>query len=383
MYWKKKGWIFINILWIPHQSWLSRGGITRDKHLIGNLKKKHEIHVIQHTQPFENNIVSFLKSHFLINSMRDWSIFSDGVYHHHIRHVYFTRLKPTLLINNYIFKKKIKKIVKDFGIEIIVCAPSHYLHGFPPFYLNIPIVFDYLDFLHDFRDPNKENTKILYQYYEHASKILCISKTLIDSMPTKYKEKAEYLPNGVDLDFYRNYENLEKNSNTKYISLIGLNISESLFYLDIFPKIKERVNQDIKMVLVGGGIRFPIIKNYILKKKNPSDFILTGFVPYNQVRKYFFMTDVGLNPTLKNRYYDVACPLKVMEYSAASKPIVSTELAELRRLNFPNIFLAKPNTEDFLEKILMALNYKGEFPNLEEYDWKNLSKKLDKILHEI
>ncbi len=318
-----------------------------------------------------------------MNSVKDWSIYIDGVYHHHIRHIYFTRLSSILLVNNHIFKKKIKKIIKDFGIEIIVCAPSHYLHGFPPFDLPIPLVFDYLDFLHDFRNPNIENTKILYKYYEHASKILCISKTLIDFIPNRYKQKAEYLPNGVDLEFYRNFKSFGEKSNTKYISLIGLNISESLFYLDIFPKIKNRVNYDIKMVLVGGGIRYPIIKDYILRRKNPSDFILTGFVPYNKVRKYFFMTNVGLNPTLKNRYYDVACPLKVMEYSAALKPIVSTDLAELRRLNFPNIFLAKPNAEDFLEKILIALNYKGEFPNLEEYDWKNLSKKLDKIFHEL
>lgn len=286
------------------------------------------------------------------------------------------------MINNRIFEKKIKKIVKDFNIEIIVCAPSHYLHGFPPFNISIPIIFDYLDFLHDFKDPNKENTKILYEYYKNASKILCISKTLIDSIPQKYRDKAVYLPNGVDLDFYKNFEDYKKETDTKYISLIGLNISESLFYLDVFPKIKEKI-ENIKMILVGGGIRYPIIKNYILKNKDPSDFILTGFVPYNQVRKYFYMTDVGLNPTLKNRYYDVACPLKVMEYSGALKPIVSTDLAELRRLNFPNIFLAKPNAEDFLEKIIMALKYKGDFPNLKEYDWQNLSKKLDKILHEI
>lgn len=304
------------------------------------------------------------------------------MYHHHIRHIYFTRLNTALSINNKIFKKKVKKIVKDFGIEVIICAPNHYLHGFPPFDLGIPLIFDYLDFLHDFRDPNKENTKILNIYYENATKILCISKTLIDFMKPKYREKTFYIPNGVDLDYYNSFKNFKKRTNTKFISLIGLNISESLFYLDIFPKIRNEVG-DIKMILVGGGIKYPIIRDYILKNKNMDDFVLTGYVPYEEIRKYFFITDVGLNPTLKNRYYDVACPLKVMEYSAASKPIVSTDLLELRRLNFPNFFLAKPNTEDFYEKIINALNYRGPFPNLEEYDWKNLSIKLEKILKNI
>ena len=88
------------------------------------------------------------------------------------------------------------------------------MHGYPPFSINIPIVFDYVDFLHDFYDPNIENTKILSNYYKHSTKILCVSKTLIESIPTSYRSKAIYLPNGVDLDFYKsyNYENKRKNS---------------------------------------------------------------------------------------------------------------------------------------------------------------------------
>ena len=303
--------------------------------------------MIQHTQPFENNIFSFLNPKFLINSLKDWTIYKEGLYHHHIRHLYFTRSNMVLKANNKIFKTKIKKIIKEYNIEILICGPNHYLHGFPPFDISIPIIFDYLDFLHDFKDPNRENSKILNKYYENASKILCISRTLIDSMDLKYKRKTIYIPNGVDLDFYESYKQYKKKTKTKFISLIGLNISESLFYLDVFPHIKKHV-EDIKMILVGGGIRYPIIKNYIEKTKDPSDFILTGFITYEKIRDYFLMTDVGLNPTLKNRYFDVACPLKVMEYSAVSKPIVSTDLEELRRLNFPNIFLSRPRTKDFL-----------------------------------
>ncbi len=372
----------MNLLWIPHQTWLNRGGITRDKHLIENLKGKHEIHVIQHTQPFQNNIKSFIKPKNLINSLEDWTIFENGIYHHHIRHIYFTRFKPFLKINNTIFRSKIKKIIKDYSIEVIFCGPSHYLHGYPPFNINIPIVFDYVDFLHDFSDPNIENTKILSNYYKHSTKILCVSKTLIESIPTSYRSKAIYLPNGVDLDFYKSYNYENKRKKYKFITLIGLNISESLFYIDIFPEIKKKV-QNAKMLLVGGGIRYPIIKQYILKRKNPEDFILTGFIDYENIRKYFYMTDVGLNPTLKNRYYDSACPLKVMEYTAASKPVVSTNLEELRRLNFPNIFLAEPTSQDFQNKVIDALNYNGSFPDLKEYDWKYLSNKLEAILKNI
>lgn len=371
----------MNLLWIPHQTWLNRGGITRDKHLIEYLKEKHEIHIIQHTQPYENNIPNFLKPRNLRESLKEWDSYYDGLYHHHIPHIYFTRFKPFLKINNRIFKNKIREIIKDYNIEVVLCGPSNYLHGYPPFDISVPIIFDYLDFLHDFNDPNKENKKILNKYLENAEKILCISKILLEDLEPRFQKKAIYLPNGVDLKYYKTYR-LNKKTNTKYISLIGLNISESLFYLDIFPKIKEKL-ENIKMILVGGGIRYPQINKYIKKYKDNSDFILTGFIPYENIRKYFYLTDVGLNPTLKNRYYDSACPLKVFEYTAAKKPIVSTNLKELNRLDFPNVYLAKPTTQDFLRKVIEALEYKGSYPDLEEFDWKNLSIKLEKLIKNI
>ncbi len=301
-----------------------------------------------------------------------------------MRHVYFTRFNQVLKLNNRIFRKKVKEIVRDYGIEIIVCGPNHYLHGFPPFNMSIPFVFDYVDYLYEFNNPYVENTKILREYYKNASKILCVSKTLLDSIIPKYKEKGEYLPNGVDLEFFRNYKNFskKKRNNNKIVSLIGINLSHSLFYLDIFPEIKREV-ENVKFLLVGSGPKYPLIENYIKTNKEASDYILTGFVSYEKVREYFYMTDVGLNPTLQNRYFDCQCPLKIMEYSAVNKPVVSTDLDELRRLKFPNVFLSKPNKEDYIKKIIKALNYSGPFPNLENFDWKNISKKLDTILSNI
>jgi len=105
-----------------------------------------------------------------MNSLKDWTIFKDGLYHHHLRHVYFTRFNQVLKLNNRIFRKKIKEIVRDYDIEIMVCGPNHYLHGFPPFNMSIPFVFDYVDYLYEFNNPYVENTKILREYYKNASK---------------------------------------------------------------------------------------------------------------------------------------------------------------------------------------------------------------------
>jgi len=187
---------------------------------------------------------------------------------------------------------------------------------------------------------------------------------------------------GLILTFSMCFRGKKKAADTKYISLIGLSVAESPFFLDIFPKIKK-VSENIKLLLVGGGLRLSEIRDYINKNKNKSDYIITGFIPYSKIRKYFFITDVGLYPTLQDIYFDCACPIKVMEYTAAKKPIVTTDLKELKRLNFPNIFLAKPTSEDFVDKIKLALNYNGPFPDLKNFDWKYLSNKLEQILNSI
>ncbi len=75
--------------------------------------------------------------------------------------------------------------------------------------------------------------------------------------------------------------------------------------------------------------------------------------------------------------------MKIFEYSAVSKPVLSTNLEELKRLKFPNVFLANPSASDFSEKIVKAINYQGKFPRLTEFDWSFLSKKLEKILRNI
>lgn len=372
----------MKILWIPHQTWLNRHGITRDKHLIENLKNNHEIHVIQHTQPYQNDIISFLKPKFLSNSIRKWTICKNGIYHHHIRHIYFTRFKPIQRLNNKIFRKTVKNIIKEYSIDLVITGPSHYLHGFPPFGLSIPLIFDYVDFLHDFKNPNKENTPILRKYLENSSKILCVSKTLIETLPNKFQDKALYLPNGVDLNFYKSFDFKKKYNKNLYISLIGLSISESFFYIDIFPEITKNYN-NAKLLLVGGGPRLPSIRNYIKKNKDLSNFILTGYIPYQKIRKCFYMTDVGLYPTLKNRYYDSACPLKVFEYTATRRPVVATNLKELEKLDFPNVFLAKPNPNEFRKQVEKAMNYNGPYPDLSEYDWKNLANKLEENLKKL
>ena len=47
-------------------------------------------------------------------------------------------------------------------------------------------------------------------------------------------------------------------------------------------------------------------------------------VPNAVVADYFIASDVGIYPGDASPYFDAACPIKVLEYSAAGKPVVAT-----------------------------------------------------------
>ncbi len=106
-------------------------------------------------------------------------------------------------------------------------------------------------------------------------------------------------------------------------------------------------------------------------------FVATGLVPHDAVADYFMATDVGLYPGDANPYFDAACPLKILEYSAAGKPVVATDLAELRRLAFPNVYLAPPEPSAFAAAIIRALNERTSMPDLTAFDWDVLAREFE------
>src|SRR5204862_3659669 len=95
--------------------------------------------------------------------------------------------------------------------------------------------------------------------------------------------------------------------------------------------------------------------------------------PHDEVAAYFKATDVGLYPGDANAYFDAACPIKVLEYSAAGRPVVATDLAELRRLALPNVLLAPPEPRAFGAAIVRALRDPVPLANVYPFDWEVLT----------
>jgi glycosyltransferase involved in cell wall biosynthesis len=365
----------MKILWIPHATWL-RKGRQRAQYFIERLKEKHEIHILAWTEPKGPRARYFLNPIIHVRALNDWTKEDNGIYIHHFRRFCLSRFNTIRKSNEFFFQKKIKKIIKEHSIDMIICGPNYYLNGFPPFNLNIPIIFDYSDYI--------TNQKIKETYLAEADAVICASH-LLHNEAKKYNKNCFYIPNGIDLARFKktNPKRVKKKydlEGQKVVSLIGITCSKSLYFLDAFPMIKKKI-PDLKFLIVGNSYLLPEMERKA--KKYVDDIIFTGWIDYNEIQDYFAASDIGTYPVDKNIYFDSACPIKILEYTAARKPVVSTNLRELHNLNFPNVVFCNPNPADFSEKIIKALNTKFDFPDLKEYDWDVLTEKLEKIMNHL
>jgi len=157
----------------------------------------------------------------------------------------------------------------------------------------------------------------------------------------------------------------------RVVSLIGLTSSPSLFFVDALALAARQVPNIVFLVVGGGDLLRPIM---VRCQQLGLPFVATGWVPSNEVANYFAATDLGLYAGDSNAYFDAACPIKVLEYTAARRPVVATDLEELRRIAFPNVRLSPPDPVRFASAIITSLREPTEFADVSGFEWATLAQ---------
>jgi glycosyltransferase involved in cell wall biosynthesis len=369
----------VRILWLPHHHWdFIRQG-QREYRFAQLINDVHDIHFLTwrevRTQP-----------RAALDSLRTNTWRESGLSIHQTRRVpnfLGQRMHEVsgrgLRINEHLYNRAVRHLVAQELIDVVICGISHQSVGLPPRDLRIPLIFDYLDYKLE-RWPAIEA-----EYMERADAVLCTSRVLVERTQQLHPQPY-YLPNGVDLgaadsadgERVRRQYGLD---GAKVVSLIGVTASERLFYVDALAEAAKDV-PGLVFLLVGDGgdLGDAMIRR---AREQGVRVVATGRIPPSEVADFFAATDVGLYPGDKNAYFDAACPLKVLEYTAARKPMVATDLKELRNWGFPNVRLAAPTAEAFAHEIKLALEESHGYPDLEDFSWSVLSQRLLAILDEV
>jgi glycosyltransferase involved in cell wall biosynthesis len=365
----------MTILWIPHSPF-QPGSVRRDQHLIRHLKDRHRIISVT----WEAGRDSWTDA--LTKGLQWYSTtLEDGRTCYHVRRIPdVTRRvrrnsRDAFWLNEWMFQQDIRRIIEHEEVEVLITAYSSYMTGFPPFDVDVPVVFDYLDCAEWSSDTPHEKA-----YIQRSDLVLAVS-ALAEEQARQFNDNVEYLPNGADVQRIRraSEEPVRRQYGLKdatVVSLIGL--IDSPYLIEAVLKAHAKI-PDLKCLLVGES---DYLRSSVAEIPGADDlFVFTGPVPYEDVARYFAATDIGLYPVPGVSYDDGRSPIKVFEYTAAGCPVVTPEIREVKRLDFSNLVYAEPTVSGFAEGIVQATHqYPSGDSSIEDYDWSKLAAKLDRLL---
>lgn len=148
-----------------------------------------------------------------------------------------------------------------------------------------------------------------------------------------------------------------------YVGMIGL--QDGLDYLlRALQKLKFDLGKiNFYCVIIGKGNILADLKDQSHKLGLADVVRFTGFISEEEKLKYLSSIDVGVDPDPMNGFNEYCTMVKMMEYMAFGKPIVSFDLPEHRVTAQGAAFYAKPNDElDFARCIVQLM----ENPELRE-----------------
>jgi glycosyltransferase involved in cell wall biosynthesis len=135
--------------------------------------------------------------------------------------------------------------------------------------------------------------------------------------------------------------------------------------------------KDFHCVLIGRGDSLEELQSQA-KKLGIGDYVhFTGFISDADTMRYLSTTDICLDPDPSSPLNDVSTWIKIMEYMALGKPIVSFDLKETRKSAGEAALFVPPNNEiEFARAIVRLMDDPAKCAKMGEYGRKRVEKEL-------
>lgn len=325
----------MKILVVHESDWVERGP-HQNHHLMERLTKKgHEVRVIDYE-------IMWKLSEGIISSRRifqnEWKVVDGGG---------VIVIRPTIIklpVFNYIsllytHRNEIKSQINDFDPDVIIgfgilnTMLSIKLAGTTPF------VYYLIDTL--YRLVPQKAFQPLAKYIESknlkkADKVITINEKLKDYAISMGANTDETYVIRAGIDLKRYDPNIDSSGIRKRY---GIKEDDVVFFfmgwLYNFSGLKEVAIElskikdekpNIKLLVVGDGDAFDnlqkIRENYHLDNK----ILLTGKQPYESIPAFIASSDICLLPAYNNEIMHDIVPIKMYEYMAMGKPVITTKL---------------------------------------------------------
>ena len=237
----------------------------------------------------------------------------------------------------------------------------------------------------DFVNFKREEVK---RIADEAQGVFAVSDPLCEKLREDCGIEAVSMPNGADLRALRAVPAAETTALRHSLGLderfiIGYignhgDYTGVDFVVDMFRAVRERI-PNAALLIVGPAEYW----RSLLEASRADGVIWTGPVPPAEIRKYFNLLDIGVLAQGKSLGTEMAFQLKVVEYSACRKFVVSTPLRTWELLQWPNVLLTDLRVDAWADAIVRAQHseWKPEWDAVvEAFDWDALADRMAVVM---
>jgi glycosyltransferase involved in cell wall biosynthesis len=175
--------------------------------------------------------------------------------------------------------------------------------------------------------------------------------TISKDLEQRYPVPSTLLSNGVNLTDTHPGEGQALRDALKrpIVGFVG-----SLEYFIDFDMIMETASRmpDITFLIAGGGRQMDRIVK-IKQEKGLVNLHLTGGLKHSEILRHIDAMDICLNLFIKSPLTHAACPIKLFEYLAYQKPVVSTRIREVQNMDKGFLYYADDAAE--LEQVITRI----------------------------
>lgn len=293
----------------------------------------------------------------------------------------FVGLRTSLSICQQHNRETLRGVIRDSGITHLLLANRLFGVERHP---GVRTFYDVVDWFPEDTVSSAELERIRDDFNvisKQVDGIFAVSKPLCEKLEREWGLQSVPLPNGADIARLRSVSSakvsalrhrlgIEDEFAIGYIgnhgSFTGVDLA-----VNAFLAARSRI-PEAKLLIIGPAD----IWSRLLEANRAAGVIATGNVAPAEIAEYFNAIDMGILAQGKTTGTDFAFQIKVAEYSACRKCVVSTPLLTWQRLAWPNILLAEPNPAAWADAFVGArsMSWQPAWDRIvEEYDWQVLA----------
>ncbi len=377
----------MRILWLPHAPWTTR---QRARYIVEDLLRHPDIHVNVVTWTQLERSRDLLNPRLLRRTGKTLTETQGRLTLSHVPNVPLSLFSRPLRAHNLnTLVSRVRELAAREDIDVVVAARPMRLPV-----LKAPVVADFFDdnpsYWQDHRKHPRlagEIDRLERQLARDACVRVCASQVLVEKL-ARWGHDATYLPNGVHAErvtggdratFRRSVGAAEGDTLVGYIGIFGefSGLVRTVRGLALWPP-------GTRLLVAGDGPELAQARALAAASGVEDRVSFLGWV--RNVRDFFAGIDVGLLPFDVTDFTSGACPIKLLEYTAAGKRTISTRLEETRRMGIPGLIWTEPTPEGIAAGVRKFVDTRGEALDpavARRYEWRALADEYLGVLRHV